>query len=72
MKKSLLLIGILFIVLAIFNLLLAGLFWYASMHTLDGPADLYAKQRMFMFALSACGILLLLLGIGCIIYRGKL
>lgn len=44
-------------------LLIGVMFWYFSMHTLDGSADLYILQRKIMMTVIACGSILSAAGI---------
>ena len=63
MKKAFLVPGIIFIIISVMAFLVGGLFWYASNHTLDGSAGLYANQRGKMIKAFILGIILLLVGI---------
>lgn len=72
MKKALLIIGIVIIVAGVLGLLWGALFKYISMNTLDGSVDLYIRQRKVMFAHLISGTIALVLGIVCLIVRGKI
>lgn len=63
MKKAFIVLGIIFIIIGVIAFLVGGLFWYASNHTLDGSAGLYAQQRGMMLKAFILGIILLLVGI---------
>ena len=70
MKKTFL--GIIFIIISVISFLIGGLFWYASHHTLDGPAGLYGQQRAGMMAAVFPGIILLVAGIIFLIWSKKM
>ena len=63
MKKAFLVPGIIFIIISVMAFLVGGLFWYASNHTLDGSAGLYATQRGKMIKAFILGLILLIVGI---------
>lgn len=63
MKKTFLVLGIIFIIISMMAFALSGLFRYAGNHTLDGSAGLYAKQRRLMLIANTIGISLLVLGV---------
>lgn len=71
MKKALLIIGIILIVIGALSLLIGGFFGYVSNHTMDGSAGLYQKQRMTMIILLASGVVALVVGILCLVLRGR-
>lgn len=72
MKKAFLVPGIIFIIISVMAFLVGGLFWYASNHTLDGSAGLYAKQRGKMIKAFILGIILLIVGIVFLVLAKKL
>lgn len=63
MKITFFVLGIVFIIISVFALLIGGVFWYASNHTLDGPAGLYAHQRGIMIKAFLLGVILLIAGV---------
>lgn len=69
MKKTLLIIGIILIVAGVLALLAGWLFGYAGSHTLDGSADLYAKQRRMMLIFLIVGAIAVIGGIVCLVAR---
>lgn len=68
MKKTFL--GIIFIIISVISFLIGGLLWYASHHTLDGPAGLYGQQRAGMMA--AIFLELLVAGVVFLIWSKKM
>ena len=72
MKKAFLVPGIIFIIISVMAFLVGGLFWYASNHTLDGYAGLYANQRGKMIKAFILGIILLIVGIVFLVLAKKL
>ena len=48
---------------SILSFLISGVWWYASMYTLDGSATLFQRQRMFFYVFLIIGIVLLYIGI---------
>lgn len=62
MHKFLTFTGMFFIVAGILALLIAAFFLYASKHTLDASADVYARQRMIALITLLIGLGLILLG----------
>ena len=72
MKKTFFVLGIIFIIISVIAFLIGGLFWYASNHTLDGSAGLYAQQRGIMTIAFLVGIILLVVGIVFLILSKKM
>lgn len=63
MKKTFFVLGIVFIIISVVAFLIGGVFWYASNHTLDGPAGLYAHQHGIMMKAFLLGVILLVAGV---------
>lgn len=72
MKKTFFVLGIIFIIISVIAFLIGGVFWYASNHTLDGDAGLYAQQRGIMAIAFIVGIILLVVGIALLILSKKM
>lgn len=72
MKKILLIFGILLIILGVIGLLIGGLIGYASVNTLDGSPDLYARQRKLMLIFLLAGVAAIIVGIICFVMRKRI
>ena len=72
MKNPFFIPGIVFIIISVIAFLIGGLFWYASNHTLDGDAGLYAQQRGIMMKAFLLGIILLVVGVVLLILSKKM
>ncbi|WP_432649256.1 hypothetical protein [Huintestinicola sp.] len=72
MKKTFFVLGIIFIIISVIAFLIGGMFWYASNHTLDGSAGLYADQRGIMMKAFLLGIILLVVGVVFLILSKKM
>ncbi|SOB72645.1 Hypothetical protein EHLA_2012 [Anaerobutyricum hallii] len=72
MKKTIFVLGIIFILISVIAFLIGGLFCYVSNHMLDGPAGLYAHQRAIMMTAIICGIILLVVGVVFLILSKKM
>ena len=71
MKKLLLTLGVVLLVAGTVALLAGGMWSFASRHTLDGPAGLYATQRRHMCICLAGGAVLTAGGAVCLALRGR-
>ena len=71
MKKVLLTAGIVLIAAGAAALFLAGIWFFASSHTLDGSAALYAAQRRYMMISLLAGAVLEAAGVLCIVRRSR-
>lgn len=63
MNKVVVVISIMMILLGAILLLLAGIFCYASVSTLDAPPELYSLQRRVMLTFLVLGLLFFVGGI---------
>ncbi|MGN0799175.1 MAG: hypothetical protein ACI4NU_01955 [Christensenellales bacterium] len=72
MKKTLFVLGIIFIIISVIAFLIGGFFCYVSNHTLDGSAGLYAQQRAIIVKAIILGIILLVVGVVFLILSKKM
>lgn len=72
MKKALLIIGIILIAACVLSFLYAALNRFGYYHTLDGSAELYRRLHQRMIVFSVVGLVLALIGTGCLIVRTRL
>lgn len=69
MKKFLLISGIVLLVVGVLALAVGLFFGFASKNVLDGPIELYAKQRMRMLYFMGGGIIGIIGGIISLVCR---
>ena len=72
MKKVLLIVGIVILLLCVLSFLSAGLNAYGYRHVLDGSPSLYDRLHRRMIVFSISGIVLAVIGAGCMIGQTKL
>ena len=69
MNKVWLILGIVIIMMGVAALLFSALQGYGYYHLLDGDADLYTRLHRRMIVFLVVGILFVVMGAWCIIFR---